>query len=137
MYEILFQDEHIKSLFNQSHHGEAGMQPRALAGAVHAYADNIDRHLYYSNSKNEMLTCVNRSAFTPKNRKKFCRYEKSAETKSETNQFPAMALSLSGRFKVIRLCRRAIRPFCRNRVNTRKLGNAIFADRCCSRASPE
>jgi len=43
MYELLFQDEHIKALFNQSHHGEEGAQPRALAGAVHAYADNIDR----------------------------------------------------------------------------------------------
>jgi nitric oxide dioxygenase len=43
MYELLFQDEHIKNLFNQSHHGEEGTQPRALAGAVHAYADNINR----------------------------------------------------------------------------------------------
>src|SRR5687768_7242293 len=43
MYEILFQNEEIKNLFNQSHHGQEGTQPRALAGAVHAYADNIDR----------------------------------------------------------------------------------------------
>jgi nitric oxide dioxygenase len=43
MYERLFEDEEIKALFNQSHHGEEGTQPRALAGAVHAYADNIDR----------------------------------------------------------------------------------------------
>jgi nitric oxide dioxygenase len=43
MYEILFQDEEIKRLFNQSHHGQSGSQPRSLAGAVHAYADNIDR----------------------------------------------------------------------------------------------
>jgi nitric oxide dioxygenase len=43
MYEILFQNEEIKNLFNQSHHGQSGSQPRALAGAVHAYADNIDR----------------------------------------------------------------------------------------------
>jgi nitric oxide dioxygenase len=43
LYEILFQNEEIKSLFNQSHHGQSGSQPRALAGAVHAYADNIDR----------------------------------------------------------------------------------------------
>jgi nitric oxide dioxygenase len=43
MYEILFQNEEIKDLFNQSHHGQEGTQPRALAGAVHAYADNIDR----------------------------------------------------------------------------------------------
>ena len=39
MYELLFQDEEIRSLFTQSHHGEEGTQPRALAGAVHAYAD--------------------------------------------------------------------------------------------------
>jgi nitric oxide dioxygenase len=43
MYEILFRNEEIKSLFNQSHHGEEGMQPKALAGAVHGYAQNIDR----------------------------------------------------------------------------------------------
>jgi nitric oxide dioxygenase len=43
LYKILFQNEDIKSLFNQSHHGLSGSQPRALAGAVHAYADNIDR----------------------------------------------------------------------------------------------
>ncbi|MEV4511923.1 globin domain-containing protein [Dactylosporangium sp. NPDC049525] len=43
MYEILFQHEEIKRLFNQSHHGQSGSQPRSLAGAVHAYADNIDR----------------------------------------------------------------------------------------------
>lgn len=43
MYERLFENEEIKNLFNQSHHGEEGTQPRALAGAVHAYADNIDR----------------------------------------------------------------------------------------------
>ncbi|GII25931.1 flavohemoprotein [Planosporangium mesophilum] len=43
MYEILFRNEEIKNLFNQSHHGQSGSQPRALAGAIHAYADNIDR----------------------------------------------------------------------------------------------
>jgi len=43
MYERLFLNEEIKALFNQSHHGEEGSQPRALAGAVHAYADHIDR----------------------------------------------------------------------------------------------
>ena len=43
MYELLFQDEQIKSLFNQSHHRGVGTQPRSLAGAVHAYATNIDR----------------------------------------------------------------------------------------------
>jgi nitric oxide dioxygenase len=42
MYERLFRNEEIKNLFNQSHHGEEGTQPRALAGAVHAYADHID-----------------------------------------------------------------------------------------------
>jgi len=43
MYEIMFQDKRIRSMFNQAHHGQEGTQPRALAGAVHAYADNIDR----------------------------------------------------------------------------------------------
>jgi nitric oxide dioxygenase len=43
MYALLFQDEQIKSLFNQSHHRGSGAQPRSLAGAVHAYAANIDR----------------------------------------------------------------------------------------------
>ena len=43
MYALLFQDEQIKRLFNQSHHRGAGTQPRSLAGAVHAYAANIDR----------------------------------------------------------------------------------------------
>ena len=43
MYERLFQNAEIKDLFNQSHHGEEGTQPKALAGAVHAYADSIDR----------------------------------------------------------------------------------------------
>ena len=43
MYALLFQDEQIKRLFNQSHHRGAGTQPRSLAGAVHAYATNIDR----------------------------------------------------------------------------------------------
>ncbi|GAA1823123.1 NO-inducible flavohemoprotein [Planosporangium flavigriseum] len=43
LYEILFQNEEIKSLFNQAHHSQEGSQPRALAGAVHAFADNIDR----------------------------------------------------------------------------------------------
>jgi nitric oxide dioxygenase len=42
MYERLFQDASIKSLFNQSHHGETGSQPQALANAVLAYARNID-----------------------------------------------------------------------------------------------
>jgi nitric oxide dioxygenase len=42
MYERMFQDEAIRNLFNQSHHGETGPQPKALAAAVLAYAQNID-----------------------------------------------------------------------------------------------
>lgn len=42
MYEKLFQDDEIRDLFNQSHHGETGSQPKALAGAILAYARNID-----------------------------------------------------------------------------------------------
>lgn len=42
MYERLFQDPAIRDLFNQSHHGETGSQPKALANAVLAYARNID-----------------------------------------------------------------------------------------------
>jgi nitric oxide dioxygenase len=42
MYERLFQNAEIRDLFNQSHHGETGSQPRALAQAVLAYARNID-----------------------------------------------------------------------------------------------
>lgn len=42
MYERLFQNAEIRELFNQSHHGETGSQPQALAGAVLAYAQNID-----------------------------------------------------------------------------------------------
>lgn len=42
MYERMFQNEAIRGLFNQSHHGETGSQPQALAGAVLAYARNID-----------------------------------------------------------------------------------------------
>lgn len=41
MYERLFQNPAIRDLFNQSHHGETGSQPRALAGAILAYARNI------------------------------------------------------------------------------------------------
>ena len=41
MYERLFQDAAIRDLFNQSHHGETGSQPKALAQAVLAYARNI------------------------------------------------------------------------------------------------
>jgi nitric oxide dioxygenase len=42
MYERLFRNAAIRALFNQSHHGETGSQPKALAQAVLAYARNID-----------------------------------------------------------------------------------------------
>lgn len=42
MYARLFQDPSIRDLFNQSHHGETGSQPKALAAAVLAYARHID-----------------------------------------------------------------------------------------------
>lgn len=42
MYARMFETPEIRALFNQSHHGEAGSQPRALAGAILAYAANID-----------------------------------------------------------------------------------------------
>ncbi|MDR3534488.1 MAG: NO-inducible flavohemoprotein [Rhodopila sp.] len=42
MYERLFRNEAIRDLFNQSHQGETGSQPKALAAAVLAYARNID-----------------------------------------------------------------------------------------------
>lgn len=42
MYSRMFQTPEIRDLFNQSHHGDAGSQPRALATAVLAYASNID-----------------------------------------------------------------------------------------------
>lgn len=42
MYERMFRNEAIRDLFNQSHHGETGSQPKALAAAVLAYAQNID-----------------------------------------------------------------------------------------------
>ncbi|WP_019906923.1 NO-inducible flavohemoprotein [Methylobacterium sp. 77] len=42
MYERLFQDPAMRDLFNQSHHGETGSQPKALALAVLAYARHID-----------------------------------------------------------------------------------------------
>ncbi len=43
MYERMFQNHAIRDLFNQSHHGETGAQPRALAGAILAYAQHIDQ----------------------------------------------------------------------------------------------
>lgn len=42
MYSRMFQNPEIRDLFNQSHHGNAGSQPRALTGALLAYASNID-----------------------------------------------------------------------------------------------
>jgi nitric oxide dioxygenase len=43
MYQRMFANEAIRDLFNQSHHGDAGSQPKALATAVLAYAQNIER----------------------------------------------------------------------------------------------
>jgi nitric oxide dioxygenase len=42
MYARLFQDAHIKSLFNHANQGEGGGQVHALAAAILAYAQNID-----------------------------------------------------------------------------------------------
>jgi len=42
MYARLFEDEHIKQLFNHSNQGEGGSQVHALAAAIVAYAQNID-----------------------------------------------------------------------------------------------
>ncbi|MET4898323.1 NO-inducible flavohemoprotein [Sphingomonadaceae bacterium jetA1] len=42
MYSRMFQNPDIRDLFNQSHHGDAGSQPRALATAILAYGANID-----------------------------------------------------------------------------------------------
>ncbi|RYF24074.1 MAG: NO-inducible flavohemoprotein [Oxalobacteraceae bacterium] len=42
MYTRLFQDEHIRLLFNQSNQGESGAQVHALAAALLAYAQNIE-----------------------------------------------------------------------------------------------
>ena len=42
MYDRMFQNPMIRDLFNQSHHGDAGSQPRALAAAILAYASNIE-----------------------------------------------------------------------------------------------
>ena len=37
MYERLFEDASMRELFNQSHHGATGSQPKALADAVLAF----------------------------------------------------------------------------------------------------
>jgi nitric oxide dioxygenase len=42
MYERMFRNEAIRDLFNQSHHGETGSQPKALAAAIVTYARNIE-----------------------------------------------------------------------------------------------
>ncbi len=42
MYARLFQDDHIRALFNHANQGEGGAQVHALAGAIVAYAKNIE-----------------------------------------------------------------------------------------------
>ncbi|HEX2794980.1 MAG TPA: globin domain-containing protein, partial [Croceicoccus sp.] len=42
MYSRMFQNPEIRDLFNQSHHGTSDSQPRALTGAILAYASNIE-----------------------------------------------------------------------------------------------
>ncbi|MCS3502242.1 nitric oxide dioxygenase [Bradyrhizobium japonicum] len=42
MYRRLFEDEHIRALFNHSNQGEGGAQVHALAAAILGYAQNID-----------------------------------------------------------------------------------------------
>jgi len=42
MYARLFEDDHIRALFNHANQGESGAQVHALAGAILAYAQNID-----------------------------------------------------------------------------------------------
>ncbi|WP_276117977.1 NO-inducible flavohemoprotein [Pararhizobium qamdonense] len=42
MYAKLFEDDHIKSLFNHANQGEGGSQVHALAAAILGYARNID-----------------------------------------------------------------------------------------------
>lgn len=42
MYARLFQDEHIRALFNHANQGESGAQVHALAAAILAYAQNIE-----------------------------------------------------------------------------------------------
>lgn len=42
MYGRMFRDPQIRALFNQSHHGDGAAQPRALTGAILAYASNIE-----------------------------------------------------------------------------------------------
>jgi nitric oxide dioxygenase len=42
MYARMFKNPEIRDLFNQSHHGDTGSQPRALTAAILAYASNIE-----------------------------------------------------------------------------------------------
>lgn len=42
MYARMFRNPDIRDLFNQSHHGRSDAQPRALTGAILAYAANIE-----------------------------------------------------------------------------------------------
>ena len=42
MYERMFENPAIRDLFNQSHQDQAGAQPKAVAGAILAYANNIE-----------------------------------------------------------------------------------------------
>ncbi|MGE4430441.1 MAG: NO-inducible flavohemoprotein [Sphingobium sp.] len=42
MYSRMFENPEIRDLFNQSHHGDTGSQPRALTAAILAYASNIE-----------------------------------------------------------------------------------------------
>jgi nitric oxide dioxygenase len=42
MYARLFQDDHIRALFNHANQGESGAQVHALAAAILAYARNIE-----------------------------------------------------------------------------------------------
>lgn len=42
MYARLFEDDHIRALFNHANQGESGAQVHALAGAILAYAQNIE-----------------------------------------------------------------------------------------------
>ena len=42
MYARLFQDAHIRTLFNHANQGESGAQVHALAAAILGYAQNIE-----------------------------------------------------------------------------------------------
>ncbi len=42
MYSFLFEDDHIRELFNHANQGEEGSQVKALAAAILSYAQNIE-----------------------------------------------------------------------------------------------